>query len=111
MNLEDKLKTICDNVDGAVGSFFCGWDGLLIDKHEVRPVEIDLIAANLSSVIKYLNDSGAGRVEDIILTFTSTVVAIKITDDGFLGLVLSLDGNLGRAKLELNKSGGDFLNG
>jgi len=110
MNLEDKLKTICDNVDGSVGAFFSGYDGIVISKYESRPIDSDLIAANFSSLIKGLNNVSSEKIEDILLTFTSVVVAIKTSEDGFLSLVLSKDGNLGRAKLELNRIGGDFLN-
>jgi predicted regulator of Ras-like GTPase activity (Roadblock/LC7/MglB family) len=108
MQLESKLKKICDDVDGSMGAFFCGFDGMVIGMHQSRNTDTDmeLVAANFASVIKNIKD-----VSDIIATFKSEIVAIKISQDGFVGVVMSKDGNLGRLKLELNKLGGDFLNG
>jgi predicted regulator of Ras-like GTPase activity (Roadblock/LC7/MglB family) len=107
MQLESKLKKICDEVDGSTGAFFCGFDGMMIAKYELRQadVDMDLVAANFASVIKNLKD-----VSDIIATFKTSIVAIKISQDGFIGILMSKDGNLGRLKLELNRVG-DFLNG
>lgn len=108
MQLESKLKKLCEDVDGSIGAFFCGLDGIVIGIHQSRKTDVDMefIAANFASVIKNLKD-----VSDIIATFKNEIVAIKISQDGFVGVVMSKDGNLGRLKLELNKIGGDFLNG
>ncbi len=110
MQLESKLRNICDEVDGSIGAFFCGYDGMIIAKYERKQIDMDFIAANFASVIKNLNHSNDEKVIDMFSTFTTMVIAIRISKDGFLGILLSKDGNLGRAKLELAKAGGDFLN-
>lgn len=110
MQLESKLQNICNNVDGSIGAFFCGYDGMIIAKYEQRSVDIDYIAASFATVIKSMNNASSEKVIDIFSTFTTFVIAIHISKDGFLGILLSKDGNLGRAKLELTKAGGDFLN-
>jgi len=108
MQLESKLKKICDEVDGSIGAFFCGLDGICIGLYRSRQSDTDmeLLAANFASVIRNIKEAS-----DIVVTFKSEVVAIKIVQEGFVGVVMPRDGNLGRLKLELNKVGGDFLNG
>lgn len=107
MQLELKLKKLCDDVDGSTGAFYCGFDGVIIGLYQSRKTDVDmeLIGANFASVIKNIKD-----VSDILATFKNEIVAIKISQDGFIGVVMSKDCNLGRLKLELNKLGGDFLN-
>ena len=105
MSLESKLKQLCDNVDGSIASFFCSYDGILIGSDIARKnvVDVDFLAANFSSVINGINKNY--EVSDVIFTLKESILIIKTFPEGFVGIVLSKDGNLGRCKLELNKVG------
>lgn len=105
MSLESKLKQLCENIDGAIAAFFCGYDGIMIGSNVARTtsVDVDFLAANLASVIHNINKNH--EIVDVIFTLKESVVAVKTFPEGFVGIVLSKDGNLGRCKLELNKVG------
>jgi predicted regulator of Ras-like GTPase activity (Roadblock/LC7/MglB family) len=101
--MDPRLQKICDEVDGAIAAFTCGYDGILLDKHQKATVDVDLVAASLSGAVKNLKGYREDQISDILLTFANTIVAIKVFEEYFAGVIMSKDGNLGRAKLELNK--------
>jgi predicted regulator of Ras-like GTPase activity (Roadblock/LC7/MglB family) len=109
--LQSKLQSLCSDVDGAAFSFCCGFDGIIIDKHAKGNVEIDVefLAANFASVIKNISFDKKQKLIELIVTLESYVICIKILPDAFIGLGMAKDGNIGRAKFELNKIGGDIL--
>jgi predicted regulator of Ras-like GTPase activity (Roadblock/LC7/MglB family) len=92
-------------------AFVCGFDGILIDSdpHGADKLDIDFISANFATVLKNLN-SGQDKIKDLIATFDGFVVCLKVLDDCFVGIIMGKDGNIGRAKFELGKIGGDILN-
>lgn len=110
MPLQSKLDDLCSNVDGTTASFLCGFDGMLIGSTiKIKTnLDIDLFAANFATVIKNTN-SGVEKLHDIIATFDSFVVCIRVIEDGFLGIVMGKDGNIGRAKFELTRIGGNIF--
>lgn len=105
-DISDTLKSI----DGATDIFFCGYDGIVIEKFGSNRsiIDIDPIAANYVSAFRHLTIS-ENQFKEIICYYEKFVVIVKLMDDGFIGIVLSLDGNIGRAKLELNKYGSVFF--
>lgn len=109
--LQSKLQSLCDEVDGAAFSFCCGLDGIIIDKNTKTSIDIDIdfLAANFASVIKNINYDAKQQLVDMIVTLDNHIICIKIIPDAFIGLVMSKSGNVGRAKFELNKIGGDIL--
>ena len=104
------VDNIANNIDGCVCAFFCGYDGIIIFKKENQKstIDPDYFAANFVSVIKKINID-ENQLEEIIASFKSNSVAIHIMEDGFMGIIMSLDGNIGRAKLEMKKLGKRFL--
>ena len=105
MSYKNKLQQLVEDVDGCTASFFCGYDGLLIDKFEKSDGGLDEIAAEWSSICSQI---GPSQFKDMIITLNNGVLAIKPFEIGFVAIVLSPDGNVGRAKFELNKCRSDF---
>ena len=105
--MNEQLKDICENTDGAISAFVCGYDGVLLGEYikfsSDAHVDIEAMAAELSSVIMKLKNY---KMADMMITFIDTCVVVKTFDYGFSGLMMNRDGNLGRAKLELNKMKG-----
>lgn len=101
-NLNDTLKSI----DGATDIFFCGYDGIVIEKFSNQNSNIDseLFAASLATTHNKMKIEG-NKFKELICVFEKNVVVAKWMDDGFLGIIMGLDGNIGRAKLELNRYG------
>lgn len=109
--ISEKLYGIIKNIDGACDGAFSGYDGMVIGKYEsinVSTIDKELMCANLASVLKILRSTGA-PLKDIIVTFENNTVLIKPVDDGFICITLGPDGNLGRARLECNRIGREFL--
>ena len=105
MNYREKLSQICENIDGCIATFFCGYDGMIIEKYEKVAGNLDEVGANWSSTCSQI---GPRNFKDMFVTLNDGVLAIRPFEIGFVGIVLSSDGNVGRAKFELNKSGSDF---
>jgi len=109
--VSEKLYNILKNIDGSCDGAFSGYDGMVIGKYEstnISTIDTELMCANLASVLKILRSTGA-PLKDVIVTFEGNTVLIKPIDDGFVIIVLGSDGNLGRARLECNKIGKEFL--
>jgi predicted regulator of Ras-like GTPase activity (Roadblock/LC7/MglB family) len=106
MTSQEKLEKIVLDVDGAQEAFFCGYDGIMIYRSGKRSSKIDseLFAANCVSSFKHLQD-----LNEMICYFKDVIVICKLMEDGFFGLCLSLDGNVGRAKMEINRFGRVFI--
>lgn len=106
----EKLSSILENIDGSCEGVFCGNDGIIIARHTSIAVTIDveLVCANFVSVIKTLTKTG-NNPKDIITTFDKHTIFIKILEDGFVCIIMNVDGNLGRAKLECSKLPKNFV--
>ncbi len=104
-NLSDTLRSI----DGATEIFFCGYDGIVIEKFSVMQttIDADLFAANCATTFNKMRIEN-NKFKEMICVFEKNVVVAKWMDDGFLGVIMGLDGNIGRAKLELNRYGSVF---
>ena len=104
-NLSDTLKSI----DGASEIFFCGYDGIVIEKFSVLKSANDgeLFAANCATAFNKMKIED-NRFKEMICVFEKNVVVAKWMEDGFIGVIMGLDGNIGRAKLELNRYGSVF---
>jgi predicted regulator of Ras-like GTPase activity (Roadblock/LC7/MglB family) len=106
-----KIDNIIQEVDGCIGSFFSGYDGIVIFKSEKigqSSLNSDYVAANFVSVIKNLSFE-ENKLSDIVVSFDKNIIAIRVMEDGFIGVIMTQDANIGRAKLELRKLGGRFL--
>lgn len=104
-NLSETLKAI----DGATDTFFCGYDGILIEKfsNQQSTIDCDLFAAALATTHKKMQIEN-NKFKELICVFEKNLVVARWLDDGFVGVVMGLDGNIGRAKLELNRYGSVF---
>ena len=106
MSYRNKLKQLVEDIDGCNASFFCGYDGILIDQFKkIETLPLDSLGANWADICKKINGN---EFKELFVTFNSDIIAIKPFEIGFVGLVLSPDGNVGRAKFELNKCRSDF---
>jgi predicted regulator of Ras-like GTPase activity (Roadblock/LC7/MglB family) len=102
---------MAQEIDGCMCVFFSGYDGMIIFKHETMmqaTIDPDYVAANFVSVLKNLSSEENG-LTDILASFKNNTIAIHVMEDGFFGVIMSQDGNIGRAKLELKKLGRRFL--
>ena len=105
MDYKKKLQSLCEDIDGAVATFFSGYDGMLIEHYTAPNVNYSMeeLAASWADVLSKLIVK-ENMLTDFIATFDQNIVAIKpIGENGFVGIVMTKEANVGRAKFELNK--------
>jgi predicted regulator of Ras-like GTPase activity (Roadblock/LC7/MglB family) len=100
-DIRETLKAI----DGATDIFFCGYDGIVVERSHGS--DIDMLAAHCATAFKKISIENNG-FKEMICVFEKSFLVVRWMEDGFLGVLMGLDGNIGRAKLELNKYGRRF---
>jgi len=75
---------------------------LVIDSYKNN--NIDLIVAKLSDCIKFSQIDNL-KLKEIIIYYDKYVCLIRPFEYGFLLIILNENGNIGKAKLELNRIG------
>jgi predicted regulator of Ras-like GTPase activity (Roadblock/LC7/MglB family) len=109
MDFKSLLKKIVENVDGAMGAAVIGEDGIAIDQFSSKS-DFDITAAGaeystiISSARKASTSFGLGKTNEVLIsTEKATMIMMLVGASYFVTLALSIDGNLGRGRLELKK--------
>ncbi len=103
------LKAVAENVEGAIGIGLIGLDGIVVDQYSSDPdFDVTMVGVEYSSVIKNASkasqDFGLGPTTEILITTeAATMIMMMVGDAYFAVLAISLDGNLGRGRLEMKK--------
>jgi len=110
MDFKTLLQKIVENVDGALGAGVIGEDGIAIDQFSAKS-DFDVTAAGaeystiISSARKASQSFGLGKTNEVLIsTEKATMIMMIAKNNYFVTLALSLDGNLGRGRLELKKA-------
>lgn len=108
MDFREILTDVVKRVDGGKAVVLMGYDGIAIDefRREGADIDIQLIAVEYSSILKEMKRAAelleSGALQEIsVVTGKGVIVARAVTDEYFLMLCLSLDGNLGKARYML----------
>ncbi|HEX2123508.1 MAG TPA: hypothetical protein VHL59_17890 [Thermoanaerobaculia bacterium] len=106
---KDVLAGLCSRVEGALASSLIGLDGIAIETVNDHAVPLDVIGAEFGGFIKSLRHANTelntgdvlqfSLVTERYITFLSAV-----TPEYYILLVLTPDGNYGRARFELSKA-------
>lgn len=103
------LTGIHDRVEGTQAISLMGLDGIAIDSVNDAALPLEAIGAELGSFLKSIRASNAemqtGDVEQFSLS-TERYISIlsAVTSEYFILMILSRDGNYGRARYELRKA-------
>jgi len=110
LDFKTLLQKIVESVDGAIGAGVIGEDGIAIDQFSTKS-SFDITAAGaeystiISSAKKASQSFGLGKTNEVLIsTEKATMIMMTIGANYFVTLALSLDGNLGRGRLELKKA-------
>jgi len=105
MIFEEVAKEIVERVYGGLASVIMGRDGIPLSQYLKEGVSLDLEPLGieysnlLAEIIKDSGTIGTGDVGEVtILTNQLFIVLRVISPDYFICLILSPDGNLGKAK-------------
>jgi len=108
---QDTLRRIAQRVEGAQAVSLVGLDGIPIDSFgsSSNGLSIESVAAELGAFVKAVEGPHtsleATAVQQLtIVTDKSTAILSRVTEEYYLLLLLSKDGNFGRARFELQKA-------
>jgi predicted regulator of Ras-like GTPase activity (Roadblock/LC7/MglB family) len=108
MSLRETLNTIVQSVDGALAAIIMAYDGIPIDEVSVEQTEFDvqLLSVEYSSVLKEIKRAvdviSMGDLEEVSITTAKMCIIVRVlNDDLFAALILSRDGNIGKARYML----------
>lgn len=109
--LNDALQRIAQKVNGALAVMVVGLDGFIIEQNLVKesPLSLESVAAEAATLLRQAQSSAAdlegGIIEEISLrTDHYYILTRTITNEYFLCLVLTVDGNFGRARFEMRRA-------
>jgi len=108
MSLRDALNTIVQSVDGSLAAIIMAYDGIPIDEVTVEQSEFDmqLLSVEYATVLKEIKRAvdviKMGNLEEVSITTTRICLVVRVlNDDLFAALILSRDGNVGKARYML----------
>jgi predicted regulator of Ras-like GTPase activity (Roadblock/LC7/MglB family) len=109
---KESLEIILANTEGSLGVLLMGMDGIAVEKAlkaEGREANLDVIAAELSSLVRSAQrigrNIGIGETQEMAFSFDEVkLLARMVSHEYFIVLALSQSGNVGRGRYELRKA-------
>jgi predicted regulator of Ras-like GTPase activity (Roadblock/LC7/MglB family) len=109
---KEPLDAILQRTDGSIGALIMGRDGIAVERaldKEAREANLDVAAAEFTSLVRSAQrtagDTGLGSLREIVIGLDkATVVMRMLSEEYFLVLALSPEGNIGRGRFELRKA-------
>ena len=107
---QDTLRRIAERVEGTQAVSLVGVDGIPIDSYgAVEGLSMESLAAELGAFVKaargphtMLETSPIQQLA--LITARSTAILSRVTEEYYLLLLLSREGNFGRGRFELAKA-------
>ena len=106
----ETLKGLASRVEGVRGVSLIGRDGIAVDTFlQNGRTPLDLVAAEMTGFLKNLSAADLGLETGSVRQFAvvadnAIVVLSSVTPEYYLLMLLSRDGNFGRARYELRKA-------
>ena len=110
MDYKAVLEQVVQSVEGSIGIGLVGLDGLVIEQVSVKSdFDINEVGVEYSGMLKSAQKSsleyGLGATLEVLITTEKAImIMMSVADQYFVSLALSVDGNLGRARLEMKKA-------
>jgi len=108
MDFKEILKDMVKRVDGGRAAVLMGYDGIPIEEYRREGVDTDiqLIGVEYSTIIKEMKRAseileGGELAEVSVVTGNGIVVVRGVSDEYFLMISLTAEGNLGKARYML----------
>jgi predicted regulator of Ras-like GTPase activity (Roadblock/LC7/MglB family) len=105
----DVLTGVRDRVEGALAASLIGLDGISVESVGGRDIPLDVLGAEFGSFVKTIRHANTelntGEVLQFSLVTEKYITFLsEVTEEYYILLVLSPDGNYGRARFELSKA-------
>ncbi len=112
MIFREVLQKAIDNTEGCLGILIMGTDGIAVQKvwrPEGTEFDFDIAVAEYTSLIRNAkrtnNETGLGKLQEVTLMSESGIFILRFaSDDYFIAMVLSPEGNFGRGRYELRRA-------
>lgn len=107
---QDTLRRIAERVEGTQAVSLVGMDGIPIDSYRaVEGPSIETVAAELGAFVKAVQGPHTAMdsvpVQQLaVVTDRSIAILSRVTEEYYLLLLLSREGNFGRGRFELKKA-------
>lgn len=107
---QDVLRRIAERVEGARAVSLVGVDGIPIDSYgKMEGLSIESVAAELGAFVKSAQSPNAasqvGTVQQLaMVTDRAITILSRVTEEYYLLLLLSREGNFGRGRFELRRA-------
>lgn len=111
MSFRSILKTIVEELDGAIGALILGYDGIPIDEYikDETHIDMQLLAVEYTSLLKEVKRTvdvlNCGEMEEVSICSGETrVIVSAINNEFFIVLAMKSDGNYGKGRFLLKRS-------
>ena len=107
---QDTLRRIAERVEGTRAVSLVGMDGIAIDSYgTVEGMPIESLAAELGAFVKSAEGThtsfNSSSVQQLALVTDSSIAILsRVTEEYYLLLLLSREGNFGRGRFELARA-------
>ncbi len=108
----EVLQDILDRTEGCKGVLIMGFDGIAVEKvwrNETTDGNYDIAVAEYTSLIRNTkqknSDTGIGKLNEMTISTENELFILRlVSEDYFLAMILSADGNFGRGRFELRRA-------
>ena len=108
----EVLQDISDRTEGCLGSLIMGTDGIAVEKvwkPNVTEFQLDIAVAEYASLLRNVrrtnNEFGFGKLHEFTLSGENGIFILRfVSEDYFVAMVLSPEGNFGRGRFELSRA-------
>ena len=109
---KEVLERIIEHTEGSLGALIMGIDGIAVERslrQAGQELNLDVAAAEFTSLVRNAQragkDTGLGGLRELVISLDDAVILMRLlSQDYFVVLAISPDGNLGRARFELRKA-------
>ncbi len=107
---QDTLRRVAERVEGTRAVSLVGVDGIPIDSYgELDDLSVEAVSAEMGAFLKTAQFSSSApepaAVQQLsIVTDNGITIFSRVTEDYYLLLLLSRNGNSGRGRFELRKA-------
>jgi predicted regulator of Ras-like GTPase activity (Roadblock/LC7/MglB family) len=108
----EVLKNILNRTEGCKGVLIMGFDGIAVEKvwqEDAGDRNYDIVVAEYTSLIRSAkqknDDTGVGKLNEVTVSNENDLFIMRlISDEYFLAMILSTEGNFGRGRYELRRA-------
>ena len=110
MEFKAILKTLVEQSSGALGGVIMGYDGIAIEEYlaGTSGLDVQTLAIEYASVLKEIKRTvgvlKTGELEEVsIISEQCSVIVRGVSDDFFVALVMTPEGNFGKGRYLLKR--------